>query len=43
MAKAVAAVRKAGGKILRRGPFSPGFPFAFVRDPDGFEIEIWYE
>ena len=43
MAKAVAAVKKAGGKILRRGQFSPGFPFAFVRDPDGYEIEIWYE
>jgi catechol 2,3-dioxygenase-like lactoylglutathione lyase family enzyme len=25
------------------GEFSPGFPFAYVEDPDGYEIEIWYE
>ena len=40
---AVAAVQRAGGRLLRRGEFSPGFPFAFVADPDGYEIEIWYE
>ena len=40
---AVAAVERAGGKILRRGEFSPGFPYAYVEDPDGYEIEIWYE
>jgi len=27
----------------RQGEFSPGFPFAYVADPDGYEIEIWYE
>ena len=41
--KAVAAVKRAGGKVLRQGEFAPGFPFAFVEDPDGYEIEIWYE
>jgi catechol 2,3-dioxygenase-like lactoylglutathione lyase family enzyme len=40
---AVRAVQKAGGKLLRRGEFSPGFPFAYVQDPDGYEIEIWFE
>jgi catechol 2,3-dioxygenase-like lactoylglutathione lyase family enzyme len=41
-----AAVREAeaaGGRLLRRGEFSPGFPFAYVADPDGYEIEIWFE
>ena len=41
--KAVREVKKAGGKILRRGEFSPGFPYAYVQDPDGYEIEIWFE
>lgn len=40
---AVKEVERAGGKILRRGEFAPGFPFAYVNDPDGYEIEIWYE
>jgi catechol 2,3-dioxygenase-like lactoylglutathione lyase family enzyme len=41
--EAVREVERAGGTILRRGEFSPGFPFAFVADPDGYEVEIWYE
>jgi catechol 2,3-dioxygenase-like lactoylglutathione lyase family enzyme len=40
---AVREVEAAGGKILRRGEFAPGFPFVYVEDPDGYEIEIWYE
>jgi catechol 2,3-dioxygenase-like lactoylglutathione lyase family enzyme len=40
---AVAEVKRAGGKLIRRGEFAPGFPFAYVHDPDGYEIEIWYE
>jgi catechol 2,3-dioxygenase-like lactoylglutathione lyase family enzyme len=40
---AVREVERAGGKILRRGEFAPGFPFVYVKDPDGYEIEIWYE
>jgi hypothetical protein len=31
------------GKLLRRGEFSPGYPYAYVADPDGYEVEIWYE
>jgi len=41
--KAVKEVERAGGKILRRGEFAPGFPFVYVADPDGYEIEIWFE
>jgi hypothetical protein len=33
----------AGGTILRRGDFSPGEPYLFAADPDGYEIEIVYE
>ncbi|HKC23352.1 MAG TPA: VOC family protein [Thermoanaerobaculia bacterium] len=40
---AVREAKRAGGRLLRRGEFSPGFPFAYVADPDGYEIEIWYE
>lgn len=40
---AVQEIERAGGTILRRGEFAPGFPFAYVHDPDGYEIEIWYE
>ena len=40
---AVAAVLDAGGTLLRRGEFAAGYPYAFVHDPDGHEIEIWYE
>lgn len=41
--KAVKEVERAGGKILRRGEFAPGFPFVYIADPDGYEIEIWFE
>jgi catechol 2,3-dioxygenase-like lactoylglutathione lyase family enzyme len=40
---AIEEVQRAGGKLTERGEFAPGFPFAFVKDPDGYEIEIWYE
>ena len=30
--KAVKEVKGAGGKILRRGEFAPGFPFVYVAD-----------
>jgi catechol 2,3-dioxygenase-like lactoylglutathione lyase family enzyme len=40
---AVESVLEAGGKLVRRGEFAPGFPFAYVQDPDGYEIEIWFE
>ncbi len=41
--EAVRLAVEAGGTLLSRGEFSPGFPFAYVTDPDGYEIEIWFE
>ena len=41
--EAATAVEAAGGQILRRGEFVPGEPYLFCRDPDGYELEIWYE
>ena len=40
---AAAAVVEAGGTILDKGEFCPGEPYLFARDPDGYEIEIWFE
>jgi catechol 2,3-dioxygenase-like lactoylglutathione lyase family enzyme len=40
---AVAAVETAGGTVTSRGEFAPGMPYAFIRDPDGYEIELWFE
>jgi predicted enzyme related to lactoylglutathione lyase len=40
---AARAVKRAGGKILSKGEFCPGEPYIFFADPDGYEVEIWYE
>ncbi|NOS85005.1 MAG: VOC family protein [Ignavibacteria bacterium] len=40
---AVIEVEKAGGKIIEKGEFAPGVPFAYASDPDGYIFEIWYE
>ncbi len=37
------AVERAGGRILSSGEFCPGEPYLFALDPDGYEVEIWYE
>ena len=39
----VSRVKKAGGEIRELGEFVPGSPYVFFKDPDGYEIEIWYE
>jgi catechol 2,3-dioxygenase-like lactoylglutathione lyase family enzyme len=36
-------VLAAGGTIKEHGDFGDNQPFAFVLDPEGYEIEIWYE
>jgi catechol 2,3-dioxygenase-like lactoylglutathione lyase family enzyme len=36
-------IERAGGKILHRGEFAPGEPYVFFTDPDGYEVEVWYE
>jgi catechol 2,3-dioxygenase-like lactoylglutathione lyase family enzyme len=40
---AIAAVTEAGGEIVGQGEFCPGEPYLFCLDPDGYELEIWYE
>ncbi len=40
---ALDAVKAAGGRILSHGEFCPGEPYLFCQDPDGNELEIWYE
>jgi catechol 2,3-dioxygenase-like lactoylglutathione lyase family enzyme len=37
------AVRAAGGTIRESGEFIPGEPYVFFTDPDGYDVEIWYE
>lgn len=32
-----------GAVIVDFGEFSPGYPFMHILDPDGNQIEIWYE
>ena len=41
--RAVAVIRAAGGKVREHGEFVPGEPYVFFNDPDGYEVEIWYE
>ncbi len=41
--RALADVASAGGTVLRRGDRGPNEVFAFVNDPDGYKIEIWYQ
>ena len=36
-------VVKAGGIIRDEGEFVAGAPYIFFLDPDGYEVEIWYE
>ncbi len=43
LADAIAQVELAGGTLLRQGEYAPGFPFAHVADPDGYQIELWFE
>lgn len=33
----------AGGRLTEAGVFDDGSPFARIADPDGYEIELWYE
>lgn len=33
----------AGATIVDKGEFIPGSPYIFFKDPDGYEVEVWYE
>ena len=39
----IQVIKKAGGKIKETGEFIPGEPYVFFYDPDGYEVEIWFE
>lgn len=39
----VRVVEEAGGTVKDQGEFEEGEPYVFIYDPDGYEIEIWYE
>jgi len=41
--RAYEAVEAAGGVVRDHGEFVPGEPYVFFNDPDGYEVEIWYE
>ena len=41
--RAISAVTEAGGRVKSHGEFVPGEPYVFAIDPDGYEIELWYE
>ena len=43
IAAAARAVADAGGTVKEQGEFVPGEPYLFATDPDGYEIEIWFE
>lgn len=32
-----------GAVIKEKGEFIPGAPYIFFYDPDGYEVEVWYE
>jgi len=37
---AIREVETAGGTLVKRGEHVPDVPFAYVRDPDGYTIEL---
>jgi catechol 2,3-dioxygenase-like lactoylglutathione lyase family enzyme len=39
----VSLIERSGGTIKEQGEFVPGEPYIFFYDPDGYEIEVWYE
>jgi len=36
-------IKNAGGIIVDTGEFVAGSPYVFFKDPDGYEVEVWYE
>jgi len=40
LGEAVDLIVAAGGQLVRRGEHAPGVPFAYVKDPDGYVIEL---
>lgn len=40
---AIEAAELAGATLKRTGEFVSGSPYMYIEDPDGYEIEVWYE
>jgi catechol 2,3-dioxygenase-like lactoylglutathione lyase family enzyme len=36
-------IKQVRARVKQRGEFVPGSPYIFFYDPDGYEIEVWYE
>ena len=43
IAIALSEVRAIGATIVSQGEFGPGSPYLNILDPDGNQIEIWFE
>ncbi len=41
--QALTKATAAGATIKSHGEFAAGCPYLYILDPDGYEIEIWYE
>lgn len=41
--EAIEEAERSGGKLKSRGEFGAGYPYAYLTDPDGYEIELWFE
>jgi predicted enzyme related to lactoylglutathione lyase len=39
----VTRIVAAGGQIVDKGEFVKGSPYVFFKDPDGYDVEVWYE
>ena len=40
---AIETAEAVGANIRSSGEFAPGCPYLYLKDPDGYDIEIWYE
>ena len=40
---AIDEIKAAGGEVVRQGEYCPGEPFVFFKDPDGYQVELWFE
>ena len=36
-------IKESGARIKDQGEFVAGSPYVFFEDPDGYEVEVWYE
>ena len=41
--EAIVLAARCGGSLRKRGEFAPGCLFAYLADPEGNKIEIWYQ